>query len=148
MESEGSGEVGCSWSSLKKAPVLSTLGSRDSMAEPRKLGGARGSEGAQAAAVCLCIPYPRSRGSTFTCRLCCARAVPLSHSGHLRAWQSLVSSCEIQDLTVGIGTEKAQGCRDRKEKGHDVFSQDSNALSWPPFLYAHRDASCSELQAS
>lgn len=60
MESEGSGEVGCSWSSLKKAPVLSTLGSRDSMAEPRKLGGARGSEGAQAAAGALL--RPRRRG--------------------------------------------------------------------------------------
>lgn len=98
--------------------------------------------------MCLCIPYPHSRGSVFTCRLCCARAVPLNHSGHLRAWQSLDSSCEIQDLTVGIGTEKAQGSRDRKETGHDAFSQDSNALSWPLFLYTHRDASCSELQAS
>lgn len=84
----------------------------------------------------------------FTCRLCCARAMPLSHSGHLRAWQSLDSSCEIQDLTVGIGTEKAQGSRGRKEKGHDAFSQDSNAFSWHPVLYIHRDASCSELQAS
>ena len=84
----------------------------------------------------------------FTCRLCCARAMPLSHSGHLRAWQSLDSSCEIQDLAVGIGTEKAQGSRGRKEKGPEAFSQDSSAFSWHPVLYIHRDASCSELQAS
>ena len=61
MESEGSGEVRVQLEqSLRNAPLLSrerwektTLGSRDSMAEPRKLGGTRGSEGAQEAAKSL-----------------------------------------------------------------------------------------------
>lgn len=42
--------------SLRNVPVLFTLGSRDSMAEPQKLVGARGSDGAQAAAGALFCP--------------------------------------------------------------------------------------------
>lgn len=49
----------------------------------------------------------------------------------------LGSSCETQPHGLGISMGKAWGFHGRKEKGNDAFLQDSNALFWSPFLFAH-----------